>query len=328
MANPFFFGSPRGAGFEFLSDVAAAERQVDAYFAQLHSQPTVPPEGAAAFALTSEQAVEAYTRWLNSLSFVPGGLKRFADLGALKAVYVPFWVVNAMTHTTYQGQRGVNHLETEHYQDAQGNAQTRQITRTQWSPAIGEVTHYFENVLISGKDALPPAHVTLLTPPDLIQKMEVYAPDRHTHPVEPYTVDPRAAFTRARTEMEAEIRKLCRRQHRRRPTAGGKQPDALRRRVGAPRSGSLLPGDLQIPGQELRRPYQRFQRRGDGRPSGERGQDRPARPGRRGGRGDHRGAVLVLRDRPCHEIAGVAAGEGPTGRGIRPVGGRKSIQRR
>ena len=208
MANPFFFGSPRGAGFEFLSDVAAAERQVDAYFAQLHAQPTVPPEGAAAFALTSEQAVEAYTRWLNSLSFVPGGLKRFADLGALKAVYVPFWVVNAMTHTTYQGQRGVNHLETEHYQDAQGNAQTRQVTRTQWSPAIGEVTHYFENVLISGKDALPPGHVTLLTPPDLIQKMEVYAPDRHTHPIEPYTIDPRTAFTRARTEMEAKIRML------------------------------------------------------------------------------------------------------------------------
>ena len=248
MANPFFFGSPRGAGFEFLSDVAAAERQVDAYFAQLHSQPTVPPEGAAAFALTSEQAVEAYTRWLNSLSFVPGGLKRFADLDASRRSTSLLGRQRHDPHDVPGPARrqppGDGALPGRPGQ----RAGTRQIAGRSGVWPSARSTHYFENVLISGKDALPPGHVTLLTPPEAdpedggLRPRPAHSPHRALHH------DPRAAFTSARTEMEAKIRKLVA------ANIGGDQQQVdssqtrLRRRVGAPRSGSLLPGDLQIPG--------------------------------------------------------------------------------
>jgi hypothetical protein len=209
MANPFF-GAPQGGGArrEFLSDIAAAERDVEAYFTGLASQPSIGPEGVAPFGVNNEQALEAYTKWLNGLSMAPGDLKTRADLGALKAVFIPFWVVSSMGYTTYKGQRGLNFQDTETYKDAQGNSQTRQVTRTRWSPAVGELTHYFENLLICGKADLPADHEAHLTPRD-VSGLQHYVAAEHKAAIEAPTIDPRAAFGKARSNMETEIKKLC-----------------------------------------------------------------------------------------------------------------------
>ena len=43
----------------------------------------------------------------------PGDITKTVDLGALKAPFVPFWVVSTMTYTTYKGEHSLTYHENE-----------------------------------------------------------------------------------------------------------------------------------------------------------------------------------------------------------------------
>jgi hypothetical protein len=209
MANPFW-NALFGPGFETVSDVAAAERQVEEYLHGLTARQGQDPDAYIPFALDKQAAIGAYTKWLNSLAMAPGMLKKTADLGALSPVYVPFWAVNSMTYTTYQGERGVNYQETEHYTDAQGASQTRQVTKTRWSPASGEHRFHFDGLALCCT-TLPDAHAALLAPKNLKtnQHLRPFEPDAvkevKAHPLQ---VDPRSGFNKARALMEGKIKEM------------------------------------------------------------------------------------------------------------------------
>jgi hypothetical protein len=206
MANPldFLFG---GAKVEQVSDLAAAEREVQSYLAGLAAQPK-GPEAHFPFALDKQAAVAAFTKWIGGLMMAPAALKRMHDLGALKQVYVPFWAVNSMTYTTYKGERGDNHTETEHYTDAQGNRQTRNVTKTRWSPAAGVIRHHFDNLTVCAASNLPDAHVKVLTPKELKNLQKYQADAFKDIPVEALALDAKTGFNKARAVMDAEIRNL------------------------------------------------------------------------------------------------------------------------
>src|SRR5512142_123906 len=71
-----------------------------------------------------------------------------SSLAVLHAIYVPFWAVNSMTYTTYWGERGEDDTDTEQYTDAGGQSRTRQVTRTEWAPAFGQVRHHFDDLAL------------------------------------------------------------------------------------------------------------------------------------------------------------------------------------
>lgn len=191
---------------ELVSDLAAAEREVEGYLSRL-AQAGGQPDSCLPFALDKPAATAAWTKWLGGLSMVPGDLTRTAELGTLKQVYVPFWVVNSMTYTKYQGEKGEEYQDTEYYTDASGSQASRQVAKVGWSYAEGEVKHNFENLTLCGVSGLPDLHLALLTPREL-KSAQPFGGVNGEVTVQRSALDPKGAFNKARTQMEGTIRKL------------------------------------------------------------------------------------------------------------------------
>ncbi len=200
MANPLF-GSNK---IEVVSDMAAAEREVQSYLGKLSNEPEV----LLPFAVDRNGAADAFKKWLGSLSLVPGDLTTKAELAPVKAVCVPFWAVHSMTYTGYVGERGEEYKDTEYYTDASGQGKTREVTKIAWKPASGEVKQNFDNLYLCAAGGLPETHVALLSPKEVRDPQPYSEGATADATVMRSGLDPKAAFNKARTMMEAEIRKL------------------------------------------------------------------------------------------------------------------------
>jgi hypothetical protein len=191
---------------EVVSDLAAAQREVDAYLGRL-SAGAVEPEAQLPVNLDKNRAADAFKTWLNSLSLVPGDLKTSAHLGELKPIAIPFWVVNSMTYSSYTGEKGSNYKTTESVEQ-NGQMVNKEVTRTSWNYAHGEVKQLFDRVILVAGGNLSDAHVKLLQPADP-GRLQSYNPGSlQGFAVAKHNVDPKACFNKARSWMEAEIKKL------------------------------------------------------------------------------------------------------------------------
>jgi len=171
------------------------------------------PEGLLPFKIDQKAAIEAFNQWISGRWFAPRDLKQLMNRGKMAGVYVPFWTFDSMTYTYYTGQRGDNYQETETYYttDAQGNqvAQTRTVTKTRWSPASGNVEHFFDDVLVCASHSIPDNLIQQLTPWDL-PHVEPFKPEFLAgFQTERYTMGLDEGFESARGIMDGEIRMLC-----------------------------------------------------------------------------------------------------------------------
>jgi DNA-directed RNA polymerase subunit RPC12/RpoP len=190
------------------------------------AQAMIPPGAILPFALTHHQAIAAFTNWIQSRWFAPSQLKILSNLGQLSGVYIPYWTFDAMTFSSYTGQRGDNYTEIEHYVDhetrthtnAQGVtttstqpvSKTRHVTKTRWSYAAGQVDHFFNDILICASHTLPPDLIAKLEPWDLPSLVDFRPEFLSGFQTERYTIGLREGFTRANAVMEPAIQTLCR----------------------------------------------------------------------------------------------------------------------
>jgi DNA-directed RNA polymerase subunit RPC12/RpoP len=181
----------------------------------------ISPEGLLPFAVDQRKATDAFVKWLASLWFAPNMLKKFADLGRLNGIYVPFWTFDSMTYTYYTGERGDDYTETEtyteteSYTDSDGQAKTRDVTKTRqvvrtiWTPVAGNIDHFFDDVLVCASSSLPDHYQRRITPKELAG-LEGFRPEFLSgFTTERYTVGPKEGFDTAKGIMDGEIRALC-----------------------------------------------------------------------------------------------------------------------
>ena len=178
------------------------------------------PDSLLPFAVDNRKAVVAFNRWIANLWFAPGELKKFANLGRLNGVYVPFWTFDSKTFTRYHGQRGDDYTETEYYTDTEtyqddGETKTRQVqksrqvTRTVWTPVSGQVRRYFADVPVCASRSLPEYYAGTLTPKEL-RHLEDFRPEFLSgFTTERYAIGPKDGFETAKAVMDVEIRRLC-----------------------------------------------------------------------------------------------------------------------
>lgn len=129
----------------------------------------IKPRSLLPFAVTNQQAGDAFGRWINSLWFAPSDLKQLANRQGLKGVYVPAWTYDCQVDTDYTGQRGDDYWDSETYtamENGQSVTRTRQVRRTRWSSAWGRVHNQFDDVLVLAMQNLP-AKARHLEPWDL-----------------------------------------------------------------------------------------------------------------------------------------------------------------
>jgi hypothetical protein len=135
------------------------------------ADPMVCPEAVLPFHIEKGEAKKDVQAWIKSRWFAPDALKRFAIMGSVSGVYIPFWTYDTYTTTYYTGERGEYYYETEYYTetDENGNQVTRsrEVQHTRWYPAIGKVEHWFDDILIPATRSLARDRLRKLEPWDL-----------------------------------------------------------------------------------------------------------------------------------------------------------------
>jgi DNA-directed RNA polymerase subunit RPC12/RpoP len=184
------------------------------------AQAMIAPDWLLPFAVDNRKAIAAFNAWLVALWFAPNELKKFANLGRLNGVYVPFWTFDSKTFTKYTGLRGDNYTETEYYTDTEtyledGETKTRQVQKsrqaikTRWTPVSGQVRRYFQDVPACASKSLPEYYTGTLTPKELHQ-LESFRPEYLSgFTTERYSIGPKEGFEMARAVMDVEIRRIC-----------------------------------------------------------------------------------------------------------------------
>ncbi|MDO9067778.1 MAG: hypothetical protein Q7W05_04910 [Deltaproteobacteria bacterium] len=179
-----------------------------------HAKPSrlIKPGAILPFKVTRSKAAEDFRSWLSSLWFAPGELKNYATTsGGIKGMYIPYWTYDSSTTTWYDGERGEDYYETEHYEedDKDGNTVTksRQVTRTNWYNASGCVTNTFDDVLVLAGRSLPLEVIQSLEPWDL-KNLVPYADEYMSgFQSEAYQLDLGDGFEQAKSLMEGGIRR-------------------------------------------------------------------------------------------------------------------------
>lgn len=175
----------------------------------------VAPEGVLPFAVDLRGARDRFTKWLHGLWFAPNELKKVATLGQFTGVYLPHWTYDAMTYTSYEGQRGDNYTDTEWYThtgpDGKTERRTRTVTKTRWTWVSGEVDHFFDDVLVCASTSVPEDLVYGLGDWGL-GELEGFTPDYLSgFKTERYAVGLKEGLAKAKELMEPTIDSLIRR---------------------------------------------------------------------------------------------------------------------
>jgi DNA-directed RNA polymerase subunit RPC12/RpoP len=135
------------------------------------SSALIRPEGLLPFKVTQAQAFADFREWIRRLWFAPGDLTRYAQSeGKLAGVYIPFWTYDSDTLTAYTGARGDYYYTTETYTAVENGrtvTRTRQVRHTRWTPASGQVSNCFDDILIIASNSLPKRYADRLEPWDL-----------------------------------------------------------------------------------------------------------------------------------------------------------------
>jgi DNA-directed RNA polymerase subunit RPC12/RpoP len=139
-----------------------------------------PPEFVIGFAVTPEQAQEAFRQWLKQNSwFRPGDLATSSVADKMKGIYLPFWSFTMLAQSQWRAQIGEHWYRTETYTttDAKGNVQThtRQVQETEWWPLAGRHHGYYNGYLVSGSRGLPQDQALRIQPFNL-PALKRYAP--------------------------------------------------------------------------------------------------------------------------------------------------------
>lgn len=141
-----------------------------AQISEIDATETIAPEAVLPFKVADGDAKAAIGKWIRSLWFAPGALKKFATHEAIRGVYVPHWTYDSHTRTFYTGERGEHYYVTESYTatvNGKSERRTRQVRKTRWYPASGRVERSFDDVLVSAVRHLPKQELANLEPWDL-----------------------------------------------------------------------------------------------------------------------------------------------------------------
>ncbi len=174
------------------------------------SRKLIQPKSLLPFIVTQQKGRELFKSWLGGRWFAPSDLTKVASMDdALKGWYIPYWTYDSRIETAYTGQRGDYYYVTETYTtmvNGKPQTQTRQVRRTRWSYASGDVTNRFDDVLVAGSGSIPKkklAEVGQWDTKNLLPYRDEFIAGMQT---ESYTVDVKTGFEVARGYMLEMVR--------------------------------------------------------------------------------------------------------------------------
>jgi hypothetical protein len=201
-----------GAVVEFPDHVTALRCEFcdsPAVLAQPATDDHYLPESVVPFAVGRDASIADFRGWLGKLWFRPSDLKHKADVAELHGVYVPYWTFDATVHSTWTADAGYHYYETEHYTDANGNRQTRQVQRTRWVPAAGQRSDAFDDHLVCASQGLPDAMAVKMANFATAALVPYARPLMQGFSAESYAIDLKPAWSRAQDDLAQVQERRC-----------------------------------------------------------------------------------------------------------------------
>ncbi len=179
------------------------------------ADPMIAPDAVLPVKVTKDAAQKEVREWISTRWFAPNALQKMAQQEGIAGVYLPFWTYAADTQSQYRGERGVHYFETEYFTttDSEGRQvqASRQVMRTAWSPAAGQVARRFDDVLVPATKSVNEVRLNALEPWDLPQ-LCAYDPEYLAgFKAQRYQVDLPSGFEKAKHVMEGVITQDIRR---------------------------------------------------------------------------------------------------------------------
>ncbi|NER14382.1 DNA helicase PriA [Leptobacterium flavescens] len=110
------------------------------------------PEALIPFQFDQKKAGQIFKNWVGRIWFAPNKLKKAAlNPEGLHGLYVPYWTFDCNLFSTYQGMRGDYYYVTQRVKTSKG-WQTRQVRKTRWIPASGQVSGFIDDILINASE--------------------------------------------------------------------------------------------------------------------------------------------------------------------------------
>jgi ribosomal protein S27E len=173
------------------------------------ADPMIAPDGVLPVKVTKDAAQKEVREWISSRWFAPNALQKMAQQEGIAGVYLPFWTYAADTASQYSGARGVHYWETEYFttQDSNGNQvqESRQVMRTAWSNASGQVGRKFSDLLVPATKSVNEQRLDALEPWDL-PSLCAYEPEYLAgFKAQRYQIELPDGFEKAKRIMERQI---------------------------------------------------------------------------------------------------------------------------
>lgn len=173
----------------------------------------ITPESLLPAVVASTAVRDDLHKWYGSRWWAPNKLKRAALTDTLRGIYLPYWTFDAQVDASWTAEAGYHYYETETYTDSQGRTQTRQVQRTRWVPASGEISHFFDDDAVPGTVGVHTALLRKVEPFPTLTDLKPYDPAYiRGWTVERYQVDLRQASEISKQQMDATIQQLCSRE--------------------------------------------------------------------------------------------------------------------
>lgn len=182
---------------------------------QVQDENVIQPKSLLPFKLDKNRAKDEFKKWVNKLWFAPNDLKKAAlNFNNFKGIYIPYWTFDTDTYTKYLGQRGEHYYVTESYtttENGKSVSKTRQVQKTRWHSASGNVHEFFDDILTVATKSLPEKYIAQLEPWDLENLVPFDKSYLSGFITEKYQIELSEGFEIAKGMADSEIRNLVRR---------------------------------------------------------------------------------------------------------------------
>lgn len=168
----------------------------------------IRPESLLPMKVSESRVREDVRRWYGSRWFAPNALGQKAMTDTLRGLYVPYWTFDAQVHASWTAESGAYYYTTETYTE-NGQRRTRQVRHTRWSPASGQLDHFFDDELVCGSKGVHPTLLRRVEPFPTKEAVPYHSGYLAGFVVERYQVDLASAAQVWRAEMHAKTEALC-----------------------------------------------------------------------------------------------------------------------
>jgi hypothetical protein len=170
----------------------------------------ITPQSLLPFKISDGQVRDLIRKWYGTRWFAPDRLKSAALTDTLHGIYIPYWTFDSHVDARWTAEAGYHYYVSETYTNSQGQRDTRQVQRTRWEAAAGQIAHFFDDELIAGTSGVHTDLLRQIEPFPTTSDLKAYSPEFvRGWTVERYQVDLRQASELNMTSMQAQVRALC-----------------------------------------------------------------------------------------------------------------------